>query len=68
MLPAVDTEYLQARGLAHEVRVADGITSVLLPNWPLPAGYTLPQATLLLRLSAGYRAMTYHLGVIPRKV
>jgi hypothetical protein len=54
MLPALDTDYLQARGLAHEVRVADGITSVLLPNWPLPAGYTLPQATLLLRLSAGY--------------
>ena len=54
MLPAEDTYYLQTRGLAHEVRVAEGVTSVLLPNWLLPEGYTLPQATLLLRLSAGY--------------
>jgi len=54
MLPAIDAEYLQTRGLVHEVRVEGGVTSVLLPNWPLPSGCTLSQATLLIRLSAGY--------------
>ena len=54
MLLACDSEFLESRGLIHEVIVEGGTTCVLLPSWPLPTGCTLPRTALLLRLSAGY--------------
>jgi hypothetical protein len=53
-LPDADTQYLNERGIAHEVAVESGMTCVVFPNWPLPAGFDHEAADLLIRLSPGY--------------
>ena len=37
-LPSVDIAFLNERGIVHEIVPADGMTCVVLPEWPLPAG------------------------------
>lgn len=54
MLPTVDTQFLEERGLRHSVQVDGGMTCVLLPDWKIPAGYRQTEADLLLRLAPGY--------------
>lgn len=53
-LPEIDTTYLNERGIAHEVVSESGMTCVVFPEWPLPAGLDHEAADLLIRLSAGY--------------
>jgi hypothetical protein len=53
-LPSTDTAYLSERGTEHAVSQEGGMICVLLPGFPLPAGYDRPRADLLLRLSPGY--------------
>lgn len=53
-LPTDDSTYLADRGLAYQVSHEDGMTCVLLTQWPLPSGFDRPSADLLLRLSPGY--------------
>jgi Prokaryotic E2 family E len=53
-LPSADAAYLRSRDVAHEVSVEMGMLCVVLPAWPLPAGYTAASSDLLLRLSSAY--------------
>lgn len=53
-LPEIDATYLNERGIAHEVVSDSGMTCVVFPSWPLPAGFDREVADLLIRLSAGY--------------
>lgn len=53
-LPDSDTAYLTERGIAHEVVIEAGMTCVVFPRWPLPAGFDHEAADLLIRLSPGY--------------
>lgn len=54
MLPPDDHDYLQARVPGHVVSLDGGMINIVIPSFPLPAGFTLGVADLLLRLSAGY--------------
>ena len=54
MLPESDISYLEERGTAYEVASEANMTCVVIRAWPLPGGFNLSQADLLLRLSAGY--------------
>lgn len=54
MLPKLDDEYLQARAPNRVVSAVDGVVCVVIPSFPLPAGFTRADADLLLRLSPGY--------------
>jgi hypothetical protein len=53
-LPESDTAYLDGRGIDHQVVVDGGMTCVILPAWPLPAGFDRESADLLIRFSPGY--------------
>jgi Prokaryotic E2 family E len=54
MLPECDTHYLTERGLASEVTMDQGMTCLIVKDWPLPAGLIPGQADMLLRLAPGY--------------
>jgi len=54
MLPSIDQEYLRARASDAAVSLDGGMICVVIPRLPLPAGFTVAQADLLLRLSPGY--------------
>ena len=54
MLPTVDHEHLQQRAPNSRVSVDSGMICVVLPAFPLPSGFTIESADLLLRLSPGY--------------
>ncbi len=53
-LPEVDRQLLADRGLEHSICVDGGMTCVVFPRWPLPAGYDQSVADLLIRLPGGY--------------
>jgi hypothetical protein len=53
-LPVLDQQYLADRQIPNQVVVEGGMVSVLLPGWPLPAGLSVAQTDVLLRLAAGY--------------
>jgi hypothetical protein len=54
MLIDADQAFLDSKGYRWEVIVEGGMISVIIRDYPLPAGY-LPQVTdLLLRLPAGF--------------
>ena len=53
-LPKLDIEYLNERGIAHEIVAEAGMICVVLPQWPLPRGLDLDKSDLLIRLSPGY--------------
>lgn len=54
MLPAIDLTFLETKNLGQVVSLEAGMVCILLPNFPLPAGFNVSQADLLLRLSPGY--------------
>lgn len=54
MLPPVDQDYLQARAPGHTVSLDGGMISIVIRSFPLPSGFTIAAADLLLRLSPGY--------------
>lgn len=53
-LPQLDIDYLARRGFAYTVASERNMTCVVIPAYPLPAGYDRTQSDLLLRLSPGY--------------
>jgi len=53
-LPTFDTEALERRGHQFSVVEEGGMTCVLLPEFPLPEGFTVDKSSLLLRLNPGY--------------
>ncbi len=54
MLPPIDQEYLQTRMPGSTVSLDRGMICVVIPHLALPAGFTVAQADLLLRLAPGY--------------
>jgi Prokaryotic E2 family E len=54
MLPPIDQDYLQARAPGCAVSLDSGMICVVIPSFPLPAGFTTASADILLRLSPGY--------------
>lgn len=54
MLPAIDQGFLQARSSNSTILLDGCMICVVIPAFPLPAGFSQPQADLLLRLSPGY--------------
>jgi len=54
MLPPIDEKLLAERAPGYSVTPEGGMICVLIPNLPMPDGYTVASADLLLRLSAGY--------------
>lgn len=53
-LPVLDVNYLVERGTRYTVAIDGGMICVVLPAFPLPAGYDREHTDLLLRLSPGY--------------
>ena len=53
-LPHSDVNYLNERGLTHQVATESGMTCVVMPQWPLPSGFDRNVSDLLIRLSPGY--------------
>ena len=53
-LPEVDIVFLTERDIAHEIVVESGMTCIVIPRWPLPEGFDLVEADLLVRLRPGY--------------
>jgi len=54
VLPPNDQGYLDERFPGCSVMNDGGMIAVVLPGFPLPAGFTTERADLLLRLSPGY--------------
>ena len=53
-LPQSDVNYLNERGLAHQIASESGMTCVVILRWPLPSGFDRNVSDLLIRLSPGY--------------
>lgn len=54
-LPSFDEIFLASSGLDFEPAVVEsGMTCIVFPSWPLPAGLNQPSADLLVRLPGGY--------------
>lgn len=54
MLPPIDQDHLQTRAPGSAVSIDGGMICVVIPAVPLPTGFTVSHADLLLRLSPGY--------------
>lgn len=54
MLPPIDQDHLQARAPGSAVSIDGGMICIVIPSFPLPAGFTVPSTNLLLRLAPGY--------------
>lgn len=54
MLPAHDMEFLKRLSPESSVTAEAGMVCVLIPAFPLPAGFDRASADLLLRLATGY--------------
>jgi hypothetical protein len=53
-LPERDTLYLNALGLPWETIGTQGVGHVLIPDFPMPPGYTETTVTVALQIDAGY--------------
>ena len=53
-IPQSDIEYLNERGVAHEIVTESGMICVVMPQWKLPSGLDRDATDLLVRLSPGY--------------
>jgi hypothetical protein len=53
-LPTPDQQYLAERGIQHEVIADSGMVCVVFPKWQLPAGLSISEADVLIRLAPGY--------------
>lgn len=54
MLPAHDMDYLKELSPAASVTSEAGMVCVVIPAFPLPAGFDRPASDLLVRLATGY--------------
>ena len=54
MLPAPDSAFLAERGLDYSTEVEGGMVCVVVSRWPVPSGYNVQKADLLVRLPTGY--------------
>jgi len=54
MLPERDIRYLDDRGYVYELSADQGMSCLVVHDWPLPAGLSPGRVDLLLRLSPGY--------------
>jgi hypothetical protein len=54
MLPPIDQAHLEARAPGSAASLDGGMICIVIPSFPLPAGFTQASADLLLRLSPGY--------------
>jgi hypothetical protein len=54
MLPPIDQTYLEARAPGSTVTLDGSLICIMLPSFPLPPGFTVSSADLLLRLATGY--------------
>ncbi|MCS3695012.1 hypothetical protein ABIF07_000212 [Bradyrhizobium elkanii] len=54
MLPSHDIEFLNAKEQGHQVTSEGGVICVVVPNYPLPAGFDREASDLLIRLAPGY--------------
>jgi hypothetical protein len=55
-LPEEDVEFLDGLGLNWETICDGGVQWLVVHNYPLPVGFNVPQATLLIRIVPGYPA------------
>jgi hypothetical protein len=53
-LPESDKAYLEARGLAWETIVENGMRWLLLHDFQVPDGYNHPRATAAVKIETGY--------------
>lgn len=53
-LPAEDTEWLEARGLAYELVAEGGVLRVVIYDMPVPPGYTVGKVDVNVRIEPGY--------------
>ena len=53
-LPQADIAYMDERIVTYQMVVESGMTCVVIPGWPIPAGFDQDASDLLLRLSPGY--------------
>jgi len=53
VLPQLDAEYLK-RFAGHSTVAEAGMTCVVIPNFPIPAGMSCASSDLLIRLASGY--------------
>lgn len=54
MLPDRDTNFLTHEAKGAFVVLDSGMIAVVIPHFPMPAGFSTSEADLLLRLSPGY--------------
>jgi hypothetical protein len=54
MLPMAEKEFLDERAPAHSVVPDAGMVCIIVPDFPLGAGFDRATSDLLLRLSPGY--------------
>ena len=53
-LPKLDIEYLNERGIDHQVTSEGGMICIVLPSWQIPKGFDHEVSDLLIRLNPGY--------------
>lgn len=53
-LPEEDAEWLEALGLEYECVNEAEILRVVIRNWPVPAGYNVPNVSVNVRIDPGY--------------
>ena len=53
-LPKLDIEYLNERGIAHQIMSEGGMICIVLPSWQLPEGFDREVSDLLIRLHPNY--------------
>lgn len=54
MLIDDDRAYLESKGLRFETKLDEGIICLVIYSYPLPPGYAISHADLLLRLPRGF--------------
>ena len=54
MLPAPDAAFLTERSLEYSTEVEGGMLCIVVSRWTVPPGYTVQEASLLVRLPPGY--------------
>lgn len=54
MLPPDDAAFLERKGWTHEVAVEGGVVCLVVTAWPVPSGYNVDRADVLIHLPGGY--------------
>jgi hypothetical protein len=53
-LPKEDLDWLERRGLRYELASENGVSRVVINNWPVPAGYDQSAVDVNVRIEPGY--------------